>query len=153
MQNSLWGGIGMKCWPFSGHQVIPHQPHINWSEQEHNINNIASLTKFRFFESNLDTWNTLLLHFSPSLCWEIRLIDPLIPSLMTWLHRSQVTKCCLVSGSITEVSLISPLSKENVRGVAIGVLGIGISECVWMYVEIFWSAILSIMSVVYKIYW
>ena len=116
----------MKYWPFTGHLVIHHQPNINWSESENDIICIASLTKFRFFEFNLDTLNIHLSHFSLFLCWEIGPIDPLIPSLMTWLHRSQVTKCCLVSGLITEVSWISPLLKENATGVATGVLGAGI---------------------------
>ena len=150
MQNSPWGGMQMKCWPFPGHQVIHHQPAINSLVQEHSIFNIVSLTKFRFFETNLDALNALLLHFSPSLCWEIWLIDPLIPSLMTWLHRSQVTECSLVSGSITEVSWISPLSKENVTGVVTGIWGGGILS---VYVEIFLRVALSVMSVVHKIYW
>jgi len=75
-------------WPQKATWILPYRPRTFGS---------ASLTKFRFFESNLDTLNALL-HFTSSLCWEIQLIDPLIPSLMTWLHRSQVTKCCLVLG-------------------------------------------------------
>ena len=49
---------------------------------------------------------------------------------MTWLHRLQVIKCCLVSGLITEISWTSPLLKEKVTGVVTGVLGQGISDCV-----------------------
>ena len=101
----------MKYWPFSGHPVIHHQPDINSSEPEHSIINITWLTKFRFFESNLDSLNDVLLHFTLSLCWEIGWIDPLIPSLLTWLYRSQVTRCCLVSGSITEGELNSTTIK------------------------------------------
>ena len=59
------------------------------------------------------------------LCWEMGWIDPLIQNLMTWLHRSQVTECCLVSGSITEVNWTELLLKENETGD----FWAGISEC------------------------
>jgi hypothetical protein len=96
------------------------------TKPEHDLINIVWLTKFRLFESNLDSLNALLLQFTLSLCWEMGWMDPLIPSLMTWVHKSQITRCCSVSASITKVSWTSPLLKENVTRVVTGYLEAGI---------------------------